>query len=121
MTGQPLNGTELGYVLDQLADRDDPDLTLIATALRSIATRSLNLNQTQVIGAALIGDADADLVSATGLLHALLHDPATNPALRTLDFDAQEKARRAGKATAHELTDHTLRNIASRACAALDQ
>ncbi|MGW8703109.1 hypothetical protein ACWGOK_40410 [Streptomyces eurythermus] len=120
MASIDLAGTELGDTLDHLTQYNDPDLNLLVTAIRRLATRELTLTETQTLGVALAGDIDSmDATGAIGLLHAHLHNPTTNPALTRLPFDQQDTAAQYGKATAHALTDSQLRNTASLACASL--
>ncbi|MFF7795563.1 hypothetical protein [Streptomyces sp. NPDC007991] len=116
-----VDGTELGDILDRLADLGDPDIDLIVTAFRNLAHRRHTITTTQVLAVALTGDPDAlDVTAAAALLTARLFNADTNPALRTLPFDQQEEARQHGKTTAHELTDPDLRTPAAEANAALD-
>lgn len=128
MTGQhdernavpSLDGTELGYVLDQLAGRD-PGIDLIRDGLRLIALSRHTTDRTQVLNAALAGDPDAiDILGALALTVERLNDSHTNPALRHLPFDQQEDARIQGKTTARDLLDRNLREAPARANHALD-
>lgn len=116
-----VDDTDLGEAIARLANTGDPDLDLIATALRNIAHRRLTINDTQVLGAALAGDPDClDVAGAVGYLHARLFSADTNPALRALPFHAQTNAQQHGKEVAHRLNEPDLRNPAANANAALD-
>lgn len=122
MTG-PLHTSDLDDVCDTLAEIDDPGLDLIITGFRNIARRArtghLDPNQTAVLLASLCASPDAtDVVGAAGYLIAELTDH--NPALNQLTDTARKQAIQAGQEAALHLTDRTLREPASHACAALD-
>ncbi|WP_333757948.1 hypothetical protein [Streptomyces sp. ISBFB 2968] len=118
-----VDGTDLGDVLDKLAEIGDSDMDLIVTAFRNLAHRRLSINDIQVWGVALAGDPDAqDIVGAAALLVARLFNADTSPALRTLPFEAQKRAAHQSElaASAAYLNDRELRTPTSNANAALD-
>ncbi|MBZ6211655.1 hypothetical protein KVH31_34735 [Streptomyces olivaceus] len=117
----PVDGTDLGDTLEDLADIH-AGIDLIRDGLRLIALARHDLTTTQVLLATLAGSPDGtDVLGAVGQLVARLSNPDSNPALRSLPLDAQKTARRHGELTAYHLGDPDLRDSTSTATAALDQ
>ncbi|CAK7288653.1 hypothetical protein [Streptomyces misionensis] len=115
-----VDGTELGGTLADLANVH-AGIDLIRNGIRLIAHDRLDLNQTQVLLAALAGSPDGtDVLAAIGQLAERLTSTDTNPAVRALPIDQQKEAAHQGWLTAHNLSDPELRDTASRACAVLD-
>lgn len=110
-----IDGTELGGVLDDL-DGFNAGIDLIRDGIRLIATSRLSLDETQTLCAALAGSADGtDVLTAIGHLVARLTNPDSNPALRTLPFDAQKNTQRAGECLTFHLSDPDLHQHAANA------
>lgn len=115
----PVDGTELGDVLDDLAGIH-PAIDLIRDGIRHLAHDRLTLDQTQTIVATLAGASDGtDLLTAIGYLVARLTNPDTNPTLRTLPFDRQKTTQHHGETLVHHLADDQLHQHASEASAAI--
>jgi hypothetical protein len=115
-----IDGTELGGVLEDLADIH-PGIDLIRDGIRLLAHDRHTLPGTQLLLATLAGSPDAlDIVGAIGLLIARLTDPDTNPTLRSLPLDQQKEAARNGWLAQHALSDPDLRGPAAAANSHLD-
>jgi hypothetical protein len=114
-----LEGTELGGVLEDLAGFH-PGIDLIRDGIRLIATDRHTTQQTQTLSAVLAGANGVDVLTAIGLLVARITDADTNPALRTLPFEAQKTAALHGERLVFDLADDDLHQHASEAAAAID-
>lgn len=110
---------ELAGVLDDLAGIH-PGIDLIRDGIRLLALDRHALGGTQLLAVALAGSPDGtDVLTAIGLLAARITNPDTNPALRTLPFEAQKDAQRHGENLLHHLTDPDLHQHASNASGAI--
>jgi hypothetical protein len=116
----PLDGTELGGLLDDLYGFDE-GIDLICDGIRNIALRRLPADRVQLLLATIAGSPDAtDVIGAFARLVERIADADNTPSLRSLPLDQQKQAQRHGQLAAHALTDPDLRTPASNACAALD-
>lgn len=116
----PLEGTELGGLLEDLAGFD-AGIDLIRDGLRLIATSRHTIDQTQTLIAVLAGgEGGLNLINTIGALIERLADSDTNPALRHLPLEQQKAARREGHNTAYQLADPDLHQTASETSAAID-
>jgi hypothetical protein len=115
----PLDGTELGNLLDDLAGIH-PGIDLIRDGVRLIALDRLTVDGTQTLSATAAGSSEGtDVLTLWGLLLARITNPDTNPCLRTLPFDAQKTAQQHGEALVYDLADEDLHQHASEASAAI--
>ncbi|MER6092424.1 hypothetical protein [Streptomyces bluensis] len=111
---------ELAGLLEDLAGIH-PGIDLILDGIRLLALDRHDLDATQLLTVTLAGSPDGtDVLTAIGLLVARLTNPDSNPALRTIPFDQQKEAQRAGEALVFALADPDLHQHASNACAAID-
>jgi hypothetical protein len=111
----PLRGTELGDLLDDLTGVH-AGIDLIRDGLRLIALERHSLDRTQTLAVTLAGSPDGtDVLTAIAHTVARLTNPDTNPALRTLDFDAQKATQQAGERLVYALSDPALHQHASDA------
>jgi hypothetical protein len=114
-----IDGTELGDVLDDL-DGIHAGIDLIRDGIRHLAHDRLTTEQTQLLIVTLAGSTDGtDVLTAIGHLVARLTNPDTNPALRSLDHDAQKDTQRAGENLLHHLSDPDLHQHAATASGAI--
>ncbi|WP_055694236.1 hypothetical protein [Streptomyces prasinopilosus] len=118
----PIDGTELGDLLDDLVDGSNvhAGIRQIASGIRAIATDPhLDTAALQLLLAQLAGSSDGlDVTGAIG--HLIEHLTAHTPAVHALDDDQAKTVARQGWLTQHALTDPDLRGPAATACAALD-
>lgn len=115
----PLDGTELGGVLQDLAGFS-AGIDLIRDGIRLLALERHTTGQTQTLCAALAGSADGtDVLTAIGLLVARLSNAESNPALRGLPFEQQKEAALHGERLVFDLADPDLHQHASEASAAI--
>jgi hypothetical protein len=115
----PLDDTELGIVLDDLAGIH-AGIDLIRDGLRLLAHDRLTVEQTQLLAVTLAGGTDGtDVLTAIGHLTARLLNADTNPALRTLPLDVQKDTQRHGELLVHHLADPDLHQHASNASGAI--
>jgi hypothetical protein len=115
----PLDGTELGDLLDDLAGVH-AGIDLIRDGLRLIALERHTPDCTQTLTVTLAGSPDGtDVLTAIGLAVARLTAPDTNPCLRTLPFDQQKDTQRHGEQLVYQLADPDLHQHASNASGAI--
>jgi hypothetical protein len=115
----PLDGTELGGLLDDLAGIH-PGIDLIRDGIRLLALDRHTTDRTQLLAVTVAGGTDGtDVLTAIGLLVARLTNPDTNPALRSLPLDAQKHTQRHGELLIHHLGDPDLHQHASNASGAI--
>lgn len=115
----PLDGTELGGVLDYLAGVH-AGIDLIRDGIRLLALDRLTAEQTQLLVVTLAGGTDGtDVLTAIGLLVARLTNPDSNPALRALDLTAQKTTQLHGELLVHHLGDPDLHQHAANASGAI--
>ncbi|WP_086732817.1 hypothetical protein [Streptomyces glaucescens] len=115
----PVDDTKLNNLLDDLDDIH-PGIDLIRDGIRLLASSRHDLDTTQLLTVTLAGSPDGtDVLGLIAHLGARLTNPDTNPALRTLGFEAQKHCQRAGELLAHHLTDPDLHQHAANASAAI--
>lgn len=115
----PVDGTELGWVLEDLG-HVHAGIDLIRDGLRLLALERLTAEQTQTIAVTLAGSPDGtDVLTAVGHLVARLTNSDSNPALRSLGFDAQKATQRHGEHLVRHLADPDLHQHASNASGAI--
>jgi hypothetical protein len=115
----PVDGTELGDLLEDL-DGIHEGIEWIRNGIRLLALCRLTPEQTQTAIVTLAGGTDGtDVLTAIGLLVARLTNPDSNPALRTLDLNAQKDCQLHGELLVHDLADDDLHQHASDASAAI--
>ncbi|MEW2402156.1 hypothetical protein [Streptomyces sp. NPDC046862] len=111
---------DLAGLLDDLAGIH-PGIDLILDGIRLLCLDRHNRDDTQLLTVTLAGSPDGtDVLTGLALTVARLTNPDSNPALRTLPFDSQKNAQRAGEALVFALADPDLHQHASNACAAID-
>ena len=114
-----VDGTELGYVLDQMANIH-PVIDFLRDGSRLAATSGLTLDETQTLIAAFAGSSDgANGLNLIGQTIARLTNPDSNPCLRDLPLDQQKTIQLAGENTARHLADDRLHQFASDTSAAI--
>lgn len=114
-----VDGTELGHVLDQLANIH-PVIDFLRDSSRLAATSRLTLDETQTLIAAFAGSSDgANGLNLIGQTIARLTNPDSNPCLRDLPLDQQKTIQLAGESTARHLADDRLHQFASDTSAAI--
>ena len=123
MSGTNLDGTELGWLLEDLTDGSNihPGIRLIAAGYRAIAEdQTLDLPATQLLIAQLSAASDGiTVVAGAGrLIEWLTSD--TNPALAQLPDAVRKTVQHQGELASHALRDTELCDPAAEACAALD-
>lgn len=115
----PLDGTELGDLLDDL-EGVHAGIDLIRDGLRLLATDRLTIEQTQLLAVTLAGGTDGtDVLTGIGHLVARLTNPDSNPALRALPLDRQKATQLHGELLVHHLGDPDLHQHASNASGAI--
>jgi hypothetical protein len=115
----PVDGTELGDVLDDL-EQVHAGIDLIRDGIRLLALERLTTEQTQLLAVTLAGSPDGtDVLTAIGHLVARLTNPDTNPALRSLPLDRQKNTQLHGELLAFDLADDRLHQHASNASGAI--
>ncbi len=114
-----VDGTELGDALDDLANFS-PAIDLHRDAIRLTATERHTADQTQTHIATLAGHEDASVLIALALSMQRLASPDTNPCVRDLPFDRQEKAQQLAKELFAALTDPYITGLAANLAATLD-
>jgi hypothetical protein len=115
----PLDGTELGDLLDDLEGLH-AGIDLIRDGIRHLALSRLTVDQTQTVAVTLAGSPDGtDLLTAIGLLAARILNADNNPALRALPLTAQKDTQLYGELLVHHLADHELHQHASNASGAI--
>lgn len=97
-----------------------PGLDLIADGYRLLALDRLSTDPTQTVIVALAGSPDnEDALALIGYTVARLTNPDSNPALRSLDFEAQKAVQKAGERLVFDLADHRVHQHASNASGAI--
>lgn len=115
----PLDGTELGDLLDDLSGFD-AGIDMLCDAVRLIALSRHSLDRTQTLTVALAGSPDGtDVLTLIGLAVARLTNADSNPALRGLDLTAQKATQLHGELLVHHLGDPDLHQHASNASGAI--
>jgi hypothetical protein len=110
---------ELDGVLEDL-DGIHAGIDLIRDGMRLIALDRLDLPTTQLLAVTLAGSADGtDVLTALGHLIVRLTNPDSNPALRTLTFDAQKHTQLAGERLLLALSNRHLHQHAANASGAI--
>jgi hypothetical protein len=110
---------ELEGVMEDLAGIH-PGIDLILDGIRLIALDRHNLEATQLLAVTLAGSPDGtDVLTALGHLVVRLTNPDSNPALRTLTFDAQKHTQMAGEHLLLALSDRHLHQHAANASGAI--
>jgi hypothetical protein len=118
-----LDGTDLGWLLDDLTDGSNihAGIHQMADGSRTVAEdTSLDIPATQLLLTQLCGNADAlDAVGAiAGLIEWVTSD--ANPALANLPLEIRKNVQHQGELAAHALRDPELRDATALACAALN-
>ncbi|MFF1358776.1 hypothetical protein [Streptomyces sp. NPDC058297] len=116
----PVDGTELGDVLDDLAGIH-AGIDLHRDGIRHLALDRHDIDRTQTLIAALAGSPDCDLITAIGLTVQRLATAESNPALRSLPLDVQKTAQLLGERIAFALADPEIHNLAAELAAVIDQ
>ncbi|MFF4526985.1 hypothetical protein [Streptomyces bluensis] len=112
--------SELAGLLEDLAGIH-PGIDLILDGIRLLCLDRHTRDDTQLLTVTLAGSPDGtDALTLLALTVARLTNPDSNPALRTIPFDQQKDAQRAGEALVFALSDPDLHQHASNACAAID-
>ena len=114
-----VDGTELGHVLDQLANIH-PVIDFLRDSSRLAATSRLTLDETQTLIAAFAGSSDgANGLNLIGQTIARLTNPDSNPCLRDLPLDQQKTIQLNGETAAFALNHDQLAQFASDTSAAI--
>lgn len=110
-----LDGTELGGLLEDLSGFD-PGIDMLCDAARLIALSRHSVDRTQTLTVSLAGSPDGtDALTMIGLLVAWITNADSNPALRSLDLNAQKTTQLHGELLVHHLGDPDLHQHASNA------
>jgi hypothetical protein len=93
-------------------------IDLIRDGIRLLGLDRHTADQTQTILAALTGsDDNTDVLAAIALLIQRLTDPATNPALRPLPYEAAKRIQQCGEEHAYCTAEFAPRQVVADACA----
>jgi hypothetical protein len=107
---------ELAGLLEDLEDVQDEGIQLLCDGIRHIAVKRLTVDKTQTLAVTLAGSPDGtDVLTAIGLLAARILSADSNPALRSLPFEAQKATQRHGENLVRHLADPDLHQHASNA------